>query len=140
MQRRRSERIPLNLAADIFLGGKAYDGTIVNVSADGTGSAVTLVIDTTAEFIPANTIHLHFQEPSGQAIDLNCELEWFSRSESDAHKIAIGMSIVNPSQMYEMFVKKLYDASLMERSKEQLIAELLAARRRIAELEAKSRN
>ena len=126
------------MPAEILLGGKAYAGTIVNVSADGTGSAVTLVIDTTENFIPVNHIQLHFQDPSGKAIDLNCELEWFSRSESDAHKIAIGMSIVNPSQMYEMFVKKLYDDSLMERSKEQLIAELLEARRKIADLEAKA--
>lgn len=136
MRKRQSERIPLNLLAKIVLAGKPYDGTLVNVSEDGTGSAVTSVIEAQAEFIPVNNIELHFQDPSGRTIDLNCELMWFSRSEVDSRKIAIGMMIINPPLAYKMFIKNLYETGLMEKSKEQLIIELLEARRKIADLEA----
>ncbi len=136
MQRRRSERIPLNLPAKILLGGKPYEGTIVNVSEDGIGSAVTSVIEAPAEFIPVNNIHLHFQDPSGKTIDLDCELAWFSRSDSDSQKITIGMRIVNPPLMYKVFIKTLYDAKLKEKSKEQLIVELVEAHKKIALMHA----
>ena len=138
MQRRRSERIPLNLPARLFLGGKSYDATIVNVSEDGIGSAVTSVVETQEEFIPVNNIELHFQDPSGKAIDLVCELAWFSRSEVDSRKIIIGMKIIKPPLMYKVFIEKLYDANLKEKSKEQLIGELLEARRKSSDLEAKA--
>jgi PAS domain S-box-containing protein len=135
MIRRRSERIPLNLPADITLGGKLYKGIIVNVSEDGIGSAVTSVVEAPAEFIPVNNIQLHFQDPSGKAIDLACELAWFSRSEVDSRKITIGMKIINPPLVYKVFIKKLYDENLKEKPKEQLIDDLLEARRKIADLE-----
>ncbi|MDP2157395.1 MAG: PAS domain S-box protein [Nitrospirota bacterium] len=138
MQRRRAERIPLNLPARLLLGGKSYDATIVNVSEDGIGSAVTSVVEAPAEFVPANSIQLNFQDPSGTALDLVCELAWFSRSEVDSRMIVIGMKITNPPLMYKVFIKKLYDANLKEKSKEQLISDLLEARRKISDLEAKA--
>ncbi|MBI5634515.1 MAG: PAS domain S-box protein [Nitrospirae bacterium] len=138
MQRRRSERIPVNLPADVVLGGKTYDGIIINVSEDGIGSAVTSVVEAQAEFIPVNNIQLHFQDPSGKAIDLVCELAWFSRSDTDSRKITIGMRILNPPLMYKVFIKTMYDINLKQKSKEQLIAALLDARRKIADLEAKA--
>jgi len=138
MQRRRSERIPLNLPSKIFLGRSAYDGTVINVSEDGIGSAVTSVIEATAEFIPVNNIHLQFQDPSGKAIELFCELAWFSRSKVDPGEITIGMKIIDPPLMFKVFVKKLYDANLKEQPKEYLIANLLEARRKIIDLEARA--
>ncbi len=138
MQRRRTERIPLNLPAKIFLSGKSYDATIVNVSEDGIGSAVTSVVEAPTKFTPASNMELHFQDPSGAAIDLACELAWFSRSEVDARMIVIGMKIIKPPLMYKVFIKKLYDANLKEKSKEQLISDLLDARRKISDLEAKT--
>lgn len=137
MQRRQSERIPLNLPAKLFLGGKPYDGTIVNVSEDGIGSAVTSVVEASAEFMPINNIQLHFQDPSGTAIDLVCELAWFSRNEINLQEITIGMKIINPPLMYKVFIKKLYDANLKEKSKERLIADILEARRKIADLQTR---
>jgi len=138
MQRRRSERIPLNLPTKILLGGKPYDGTLINVSEDGVGSSVTSVVEAHEEFVPVNNIQLYFQDPSGKAIDLVCELAWFSRSEEDSQKITIGMRILNPPLMYKVFIKTLYDANLKEKSKEKLIAALLEARRKISDLEAKA--
>ena len=138
MQRRRSERIPLNLPTKILLGGKPYDGTLINVSEDGVGSSVTSVVEAQEEFIPVNNIQLHFQDPSGKPIDLLCELAWFSRSEDDVRKITIGMKILNPPLMYKVFIKTLYDANLKQKSKEQLITALLDARRKISDLETKA--
>jgi len=136
MQRRRSERIPLNLPTKIKLGGKTYDGIIINVSEDGIGSSVTSVVEAQEEFIPAHNIQLHFQDHSGKTIALNGELMWFSRSRPTDQHLAIGMTIIDPPLTYMMFIKTLYGAGLMEKSKEQLIAELLEARRKIADLEA----
>lgn len=138
MQRRRSERIPLNLPTKIFLGGKSYDGIIVNVSEDGSGSSITSVVDSQEEFIPAYNIQLYFHDPSGRAIELVCELTWFSLSETDPGKLAIGMKILNPPLMYKVFINKLCDVNLKDKSKEQLITELLEARRKIAVLESKA--
>ncbi len=138
MQRRRSERIPLNLPAKILLGGKPYEGTLVNVSEDGIGSSVTSVVEAQEEFIPVNNIQLHFQDTSGKIMDLNCELAWFSRSDDDSRMITIGMRILNPPLMYKVFIKTLYDANLKEKPKEQLIAALLDARRKISDLESKA--
>ncbi|MBI5849386.1 MAG: PAS domain S-box protein [Nitrospirae bacterium] len=136
MQRRRSERIPLNLPAQILLGGKIYDGFIINVSKDGIGSAVTSVVEAPAGFVPVNHVELHFQDPFGKNIDLACELAWFSRSDSDSRKITIGMRIINPPLMYKVFIRTLLDANLQKKSKEQLIAELLEARRKIGLMKA----
>jgi len=135
MQRRREERIPLNLPTKIILGGKPYDGVIVNVSEDGIGSSVTSVVEAHEEFIPVNNIQLYFQNHSGKAINLACELAWFSRSEDDSLRITIGMKIINPPLTYKVFIKSLYDANLKEKSKERLIADLLEARRKIADME-----
>ncbi|MBI5073715.1 MAG: PAS domain S-box protein [Nitrospirae bacterium] len=138
MQRRRSERIPLNLPAKIFLGGKSYDGTLINVSEDGIGSSVTSVVEAQEEFIPVNNIQLHFQDPSGKAIDLVCELAWFSRGEDNARKITIGMKIINPPLIYRVFIKTLSDANLKEKSKEQLITALLEVRRKLSDHETQA--
>ena len=140
MQRRRAERIPLNLPTKILMGGKTYDGIIVNVSEDGIGSSVTSVVDAHEEFIPVNNIHLHFQDTTGKAIDLFCELAWFSRSEDDSRRITIGMKIINSPVMYKVFIQTLYDANLKDKSKERLIADLLVARKKIADLETKATN
>ncbi len=136
MRRRRSERISLSLPTKILLGGRSFDGLIVNVSEDGVGSSVTSVVEAHEEFIPVHNIKLHFQEPSGKDIDLVCELVWFSRSQDDFRRITMGMKILDAPLMYKVFIKTLYDAGLKERSKESLFAELLEARRKIAELEA----
>jgi two-component system, cell cycle sensor histidine kinase and response regulator CckA len=117
------------------MGGKPYDGTIVNISEDGIGSAVTSVVEAQEKFIPVYNIQLHFQDPSGKDIDLVCELAWFSRSEVDSRMIAIGMKIINPSPIFKVFLRKLYDATLKNKSKGQLIADLMEARSKISDLE-----
>jgi len=137
MQRRRAERIPVNLPTKILLGGKFYDGIIVNVSEDGVGSSVTSIVDAHDEFIPVHNIELHFQDFSGNSIDLVCELAWFSRRDDDSRRITIGMKIINAPLVYMAFIKALYDEDLKKISKERLIANLMGARNKIADLETK---
>ncbi len=59
------------------------------------------------EFKPEKTAEVHFLTPSGEAINLNCEVIWFSVSQYDNRTEVLGMEIINPPAQYKEFLESL---------------------------------
>ncbi len=108
MEKRRSDRIGLNLKAKIVSGGKVYNGFIKNVSESGIGYLITSSIHISKDFTPIKTIELNFQIPSDEILKLNCEIIWFSRTSPDAKILTLGMKIIDPPLKYSEWVKNLF--------------------------------
>lgn len=99
MERRHSKRVPVNLNAKIFSEEKVFDGIIENMSEDGLEYFMTSFVKVSGNFIPARSIKLNFQIPSGEMLDLNCELIWFLET-SPGEKL-FGMKVLNPPLKYK---------------------------------------
>jgi len=108
MGKRRSERIAVNFNTKIILAGKAYDGYITNVSQDGIGCSITSVLKAPKDFIPIKIPELRFELPSGEPVNLICELAWFTGTELDDQQLTLGLKIIEPSPRYNEFIKELF--------------------------------
>lgn len=107
MAKRLSTRIPVSLMAKIISGGKTYPGFIHNVSEGGIGYLIESMIDAEKNFSPKKMIVLNLQIPSGENLDLNCEIVMYSKSSPDDKRLTIGMKIIDPPEKYKEFVKTL---------------------------------
>ena len=130
MGKRFCEKTAVNLYAKIIIGDKTYNGYIENVSQEGAEYLMTCLINVSTEakakkiteihfkvsskdsedFKPEKTAEVHFQTPSGEAINLNCEVIWFSVSQYDNRTEVFGMAIINPPAQYKEFLKSLNTA------------------------------
>ena len=107
MERRRCNRIPVILKAKVIIGDKTYAGFIENVSVEGIKYSITSFFQTTKDFTPEMIIKLNFQNPSGETLNLNCELIWFSKISPNDTELTLGMKIIDPPQNYKEFVRTL---------------------------------
>jgi hypothetical protein len=99
MERRQTKRIPVNLSAKIISEDNVFDGIIENMSEDGLEYFMTSFVKVSGNFIPARSIKLNFQIPSGEMLDLNCELIWFL--ETSPEEKLLGMKVLNPPLKYK---------------------------------------
>jgi hypothetical protein len=65
------------------------------------------VIKVEKDFTPKTVIELSFQIPSGEAVNLDCEIIWCSRKTPNDKKLTIGIKIIKPTQKYKKFAKNL---------------------------------
>ena len=105
--RKLTARTPVRLKAKIISGGETYPGSIQNVSESGVGYFVESVIKAEKDFAPKKIIELSFQTPSGETVNLDCEIIWCSRKTPDDKRLTIGIKIIKPPQKYKKFVKNL---------------------------------
>ncbi len=107
IERRLSKRISAYINANVFSGGKTYDGSIENVSEEGVEYLMTSLIEAPKNFTPEKIIVLNFQIPSGETLNLYCEVKWFLRTPPFNKKLTLGMKIIDPPPTYKEFVKTL---------------------------------
>ena len=105
--RKLTARTPVRLKAKIISGGKTYPGSIQNVSESGIGYFLESVIKTEKDFAPKKMIEVNFQTPSGETINLDCEIIWCSRKTPDDERLTIGIKIIKPPQKYKKFAKNI---------------------------------
>ena len=107
MEKRLSQRIPCNLNATISSEGYTFDGFIENVSEGGVEYLITSSITSSGNFTPKKLIKLHFQIPSGEKLDLDCQVEWFLKTPHDKDKsLILGMKVINPPALYRKLVNR----------------------------------
>ncbi len=128
IEQRHSKRIPVNLHAKIRSGNRSYEGYITNVSEHGIGYLVTSLSMTAGGFAPEKTyeaghliaslnlisedfapekiIELSFHIPSGEQVDIQCGVGWFSWDASKG-EAAMGMRIIDSSSAYLQFIKDM---------------------------------
>ena len=87
--------------------GNSFDGVIENVSEDGIEYLITSSIMSSGNFTPKKMIKLNFRIPSGETLDLNCEVEWFLKTPKDKDKsLILGMRIIDPPEIYRKLVNR----------------------------------
>ena len=110
MEKERSKRIYLGLKAELFSNSKSYLGVIPNLSVNG----ICLYVETTPTEIAINfasgeKLELKFQTPSGETINLHCELEWLhiNNNPPDGFTYKMGLEIIESHSKYREFIKTL---------------------------------
>lgn len=106
---RRSKRVTYKLEATVIADDKIYNGLIENFSKEGILKIISYKRE--ENFKSGMVLVVNFQVPSGQKLNLNCEIKWLSITEEDNHlfKHNLGMEILNPPQGYTEFVQSLYN-------------------------------
>jgi hypothetical protein len=108
MERRHSQRVPVSLEAQIISDGKVYSGVIDNISEDGMEYLVTSFIKADKDFTSEKRVEMNFRAPSGEAVNLHCEVKWRKESAIDDRVLIVGMKIINPSPDYRKLIKDIY--------------------------------
>ncbi len=64
------------------------------------------------DFTPPQIIQLSFLSPSGNSLNLTCNVICFLRSESEDTSLTMGMKVLNPPPQYLEFIKTLQPGEL----------------------------
>ena len=108
MEKRHNKRKPGIFKAEIISGGKSYSGVIKNLSESG---AFVEIVPTeiVKDFIPGTKLEVKFQLPSGDNVNIGCEVVWlYSKkfSPDGLKQNSIGVEIA-PSKKLNDFLKTL---------------------------------
>ena len=114
MVERRAERKKVILETDFTSGGRNYTGVIENVSEYGAYIKTSLT-KTAIDFLPATILELEFRIPSGETINLRCEIMWLYSKKIQHPRLEngfafennIGMEIKTSPPEYKKFVMDL---------------------------------
>lgn len=107
MAKRRFKRYPVCLNARIVSCGKSYEGIIGNISEEGMEYSLSTFIQSAADFVPQKTIEIVFKIPSGETVNLRCEIRWFLRHSTGKNTLVLGMKIMEPPSKYKEWIKKV---------------------------------
>jgi hypothetical protein len=112
VERRRSQRVDFKVKAKSISKNKGYQGSIENFSKEGMMNVIPN--GQLIEMLPGATIGISFQTPSGETLNLECEVKWILHQSNLPFGInhQIGMEIKNPPQKYNEFVESLYSIHL----------------------------
>lgn len=106
-ERRQSQRIPANLDAKITSGGRIFDGNIENMSEDGLEYYMTSYVSATKDFFTGKSVDISFRGPSGEKIDIHCELKWLLETFPEEKSLLLGMRIIDPPLSYRELLKRM---------------------------------
>ncbi|MBI4687255.1 MAG: PilZ domain-containing protein [Nitrospirae bacterium] len=119
MQGRRSERIEVNLEAQLILGGISCSGSLANISGEGAlfkSAHISLKIDLKR----GEKLELVFRTPSGKKVCLNCQIKWASRSPVNDTMFLVGMEIPSPPQAYTLFYEYMKEEAFQDYLKKSI--------------------
>lgn len=110
--KRRSPRVDFRVKAKSIAKNKGYQGSIENFSREGILNSIPNghVLD----IFPGTTIGVSFKTPSGETLNLECEVKWIRHFPDLPFGIKhhVGMEVQNPPEKYTEFVESLYSVHL----------------------------
>jgi hypothetical protein len=108
MGKRPSKRKIVSLNAELISGSKSYTGIIENVGVKGVFIRIPSA-ESAIDFVPGATPQLKFQSPSGETLNLQCEIKWLHTYKTPSKDLInkIGMEIIDPPTIYTEFFKTL---------------------------------
>jgi hypothetical protein len=106
IEKRRHKRINYKLKTDISFDSKHAQGMIENFSETGIFKVV-FCEKGVINFYPGEIIVINFTIPSGQELQLECEMKW-----ALFLKYSMGVKIINPPPVYIEFIKTLLPESV----------------------------
>ena len=106
MNVRRSERVILNLPAEIIIQGVSYASSIENLSEEG-AYIITASAENTSAFSSDTVLQLKFHFPSGEAQLLHCKIKWSYLTPPHGFTNSMGLEIIDPPFSYQGQLKSL---------------------------------
>ncbi|MBC8412387.1 MAG: PilZ domain-containing protein [Nitrospira sp.] len=107
MNKRLTERVSDNLEAEIISSDMSYAGIILNFSEHGL-YMVTATTYNVVDITPSTALQLRCKLPSGEKLEMDCEVKWFQAKSSDhGNTFSMGMEILNPPEKYTEYLKQL---------------------------------
>lgn len=107
MEKRANERLPFRMDAKITSEGKTYDGSIENVSEGGMEYLMTSLVEAPRDVIPDKIVHVNFQSPAGEILQLKCQVKWYMEVDPHDRTLMLGMEIINPDPGYKALIKNM---------------------------------
>jgi len=104
MVARRSERIRVNIKADMITGNGRHASFIENLSEGGV--LITAAKDST-EFSPDTPIELEFQFHNGNKHHLHCRVRWSHITPPHGLTKSIGMEIISAPEYFREALRTL---------------------------------
>ncbi|HDH34333.1 MAG TPA: PilZ domain-containing protein [Nitrospirae bacterium] len=104
------ERMIVNLEAEVLAGGHTYKGTIENISIDGLYiQFITGPTKSSKDFLPISRVKIRFQLPSGEKVDLICEIRWINIYAEPPDSVVnhLGIQIIDSPKGLKDFVDTL---------------------------------
>ncbi|MHA2220401.1 MAG: PilZ domain-containing protein [Candidatus Hodarchaeales archaeon] len=113
IEKRRHRRINYKLKADVTYDSKHAQGMIENFSETGIFKVV-FSEKGVINFYPGEIIVINFTIPSGQELQLECEMKRvrIQRGSPLFLKYSMGVKIINPPPVYKEFIKTLLPESV----------------------------
>ncbi len=108
MERIRFKRIDTKIRADVTTDSKFHEGSIENISEEGLFEIVFPEIEVT-DFTPKKFLGVKFHQPSGDDLNLKCQIVWLILNGDNPAKFkyCMGMEVISPLERYKKFVKTL---------------------------------
>jgi hypothetical protein len=108
MDRRSSKRKIVSIIGELISNGNHYKGHIENVSENGIFMNIANT-KSAVDFIPSVTPEVRFKLPSGNVLNLQCEIKWLHTYKTTSHGLmnSMGMEIKDPPVEYKEFIKSL---------------------------------
>jgi hypothetical protein len=106
MKKDRSNRIPVEINAEVSSNEIRHEGIIENLSEEGICMRITPT-KTLKDFTTGIKLDLKFQLPSGETLNLFCKKKWSYKITSRSLMKRIGMEIIDPPTKYRDFITAL---------------------------------
>jgi hypothetical protein len=108
MEKRRSQRIKVNLKAERISGDEKHGIFIENISENGI-HIITAHVKSHRKYFPGRDVDLKLFLPSGGVLKLRCKVKW-SCPEVPPNDLtdSIGLEIIDPPLRYIEFIKTVH--------------------------------
>ena len=105
-QKQRFKRYNVNLVSIVSSDATSSAGFIKNASEEGLAYETYSFASTLKKLSAKKLIDLMLKMPSGEILNLNCEIKW-SSEHSPWSLFKMGMKIIDPPLQYREYVKTL---------------------------------
>lgn len=103
----RSFRVPVSIEAELYIGGKHYDGFIENLSAEGFHFS-TVPSKMPSGLHAGDEVELAFNLPSEETLTLQCSVKWVEKAKPEGSTGTLGLKITERSFEYDEFYMYTY--------------------------------
>lgn len=111
MFKRFSDRMDIDLEAEITLNNESYAGKIENVSEEGCFLR-TFPEHGFMDFHPGMIFELKPELPSGKAVSLDCRVVWLEKDASESVTNSAGLQFLESAPEFDEYVKTLFTSHM----------------------------
>ena len=108
MENRSDNRTEVNLSAEIGLLGESHECSAENLSENGL-CVTTSPTASAKDFIPGTSQEVKLKLPSGETIDVHCEVRWLHSFILESLRVvnSLGMQLITQPPEYLAYFKTL---------------------------------